>query len=234
LNGGLGQTYGRQGFQTSEQYYLHTVDLRPAEDQLLHGFHKTSIQQRIHRAEREGVEYESGRSGEFLAKFYPLMLRTRRRHQIPPPPMAWFRNLMECMGDALAIHIASYRNTAVASILTLRFRDTTFYKYAGSDPGYHKLGPMPFLLWRAIREAKANDIRIFDLGRSDSHQQGLVDFKDHWAGERKFVTYWRWPIRRKNFWMNDGAAFRVAGHFFELLPNSMLKAAGELLYRHIG
>jgi hypothetical protein len=234
LSNDLGCAFQQEGFQALNNYYVHTIDLRSDEDQLLRRFHKTSIQQRIHRAERDGVVYECGRSNALMDKFYPLMLLTRRRHRMPPPPVAWFRNLMEFSGGALTIHVASYKGAPVASILTLNFRKTAFYKYAGSDPAHHKLGSIPFLVWRAIRQAKADRIQSFDLGRSENHQNGLVDFKDRWAGERTLVTYWRSPARTKQFWLGDGPALRMAGRFFEFLPSSMLQVMGQLLYRHIG
>jgi folate-dependent phosphoribosylglycinamide formyltransferase PurN len=226
--------FEQQGFQASGQYYAHAIDLRPEEDQLLHRFHRTSIQQPIQRAVRDGMAYQSGRSEALLAQFYPLVVQTRRRHRVPPQPISWFRTLMDCLGDALTIHVASVGGLAVASILTISFRDTLLYKYAASDPAHHKLGSMPFLMWKAIQEAKSKSIQTFDLGRSDCDQQGLVDFKDHWAAERKVVTYWRSSARPKTSDVRTGPVFRTAGYLFECLPDSMLKTAGELLYRHIG
>ena len=34
------------------------------------------------------------------------------------------------------------------------------------------------LFWNAIQEAKQNKLRIFDLGRSDCHNNGLITFKN--------------------------------------------------------
>jgi CelD/BcsL family acetyltransferase involved in cellulose biosynthesis len=153
---------------------------------------------------------------------------------MPPQPKEWFRNLKACLGRALEIHVASYQNRPVAGILTAHFKNTVVYKYGGSDPAYHKLGPMPFLLWRAIQEAKSQTVQTFDFGRSDYYNQGLIDFKDRWAGERRLMTYWRSARRAENLLVNDGLALRAAKQFFGFLPNSMLKAAGVLLYRHIG
>ena len=233
-NGGFRCIPARESFQPSKQYYLHTLDLRPPEDELFRRFHVSSIQQRIRRAERVGLTYESGRSDALLTKLYELILLTRRRHQMPPQPKEWFRNLKACLGRALEIHVASYQNRPVAGILTAHFKNTVVYKYGGSDPAYHKLGPMPFLLWRAIQEAKSQTVQTFDFGRSDYYNQGLIDFKDRWAGERRLMTYWRSARRAENLLVNDGLALRAAKQFFGFLPNSMLKAAGVLLYRHIG
>jgi hypothetical protein len=160
-NSSLESAFTAQGFAPSQQYYLHTTDLQPREDQLLSRFHKSSVQQRVRRAEREGLVYECGRSDVFLGKFYRLMFLARRNHHLPPAPRGWFRNLLACMGDAIQIHLASYQGNAVAGLLTLRFKKTVVYKYGGSDRAYHRLGSVPFLLAKAIREAASSGAQVF-------------------------------------------------------------------------
>ena len=91
----------------AETFCLHRLDLRPSLDELFRGFHRNSVQGMIRRAEREALAYEEGQSGSLLTRFYRLMVRTRRHQQLPPQPLAWFRNLMVCMGDQLKIRLAS-------------------------------------------------------------------------------------------------------------------------------
>ena len=84
---------------------------------------------------------------------------TRRRHGLPPQPLAWFRNLVACLGDRVSIHVASKDGQPIASILTLSFKKTMFYKYGGSDAAHHRLGGMPFLFWRLIQDAQRARVR---------------------------------------------------------------------------
>ncbi len=231
---GLSPALTMEGFQPSKRYYLHALDLRPAEQEVFQRFHKSSIQQRIRRAERIGMIHKAGRTDELMQEFCKLNLLARRRHQIPPQPEAWFHNLMKFMGDALEIHIASYNNTAVASIITLRFKDTVVYKYGGSDQAFHGYGPIPFLLWSAMQRAKSMAAKTFDLGRSDSFNEGLIQFKDRWGGERKVLSYWQYPAPTEKLSENESLRLRVAKQLIGVLPNAMLKVVGRLLYRHIG
>ena len=90
---------------TGDEFFFHTLDLRPSLNTIFHNFHKSCVQRKIHRAERETLEYEAGRSESLLAKFYPLLLLTRRRHQLPPQPIASFRNLVDCLGDKLTVRL---------------------------------------------------------------------------------------------------------------------------------
>jgi hypothetical protein len=221
------------GLAAGASYWLHTLDLaRPAE-QVFGGFHHSSTQRAIRRAEREGLSYEAGRSEALLSSFYGLLRLTRRRHGLPPQPLAWFRNLAACLGGGLTIHVASKDDQPIAGILTLTFKKTMVYKYGGSDAGRHALGGMPFLFWRAIQDAQARGIEELDLGRSDLDQAGLIAFKDHLGATAAKLTYCTWPERRAGA-AHAGpiarAARRVVGH----LPDAALDLTGRLLYRHLG
>ena len=214
-------------------YQLHTLDIvRPA-DEIFAGFHHSSTQRAIRRAEREGLEYETGTSEPLVSAFYALLRLTRRRHGLPPQPFAWFWNLAACLGDRLTVHLASKDGKPVAGILTLTFGKTLFYKYGGSDAKLHRLGGMPFLFWRAIQWAQEQGIEQLDLGRSDLDQPGLIAFKDHLGAARSTLTYFTWPPRKPRA-AGGGLLSRVARRLVPLMPDTALDAVGRLLYRHVG
>jgi lipid II:glycine glycyltransferase (peptidoglycan interpeptide bridge formation enzyme) len=177
--------------------------------------------------------YDEGGSEKLLRSFYHLVLRTRRRHQLPPQPLNWFRNLLACLGENAKIRLVYDANHPIAGIMTLQFRDIVVYKYGCSDPAYHRLGGMQFLLWRAIQEAKQDGAREFDLGRSDWDDTGLVAFKDRWGSARSPLLYLRYPPRAcataPPEWVSQAAKRAVT-----LLPDWLLAAAGNLVYKHFG
>lgn len=221
------------GFQPSEHFSFHTVDLDPGLNQIFGRLHKESTQRTIRRAERERLVYQEGRSPALLEAFYRLLVRTRRRHQLPPPPRAWFTNLMHCLGDQGTIRVASKEGRPIASILTLRFKDVLVYKYGCSDERFHRLGGMHFLFWRAIQEGKQNGHREFDLGRSDSDNRGLITFKERWGASPSQLSYWRCPATRPRA---AGAhwSIHMAKKIVARAPDRLLIAAGRMFYRHIG
>lgn len=213
--------------------YLHTLDLRSGLDELFRGFHKKGVQQMIRRAEREALVYEHGNSEHLLQAFYRLMILTRRRHQLPPQPIQWFRNLISCMGDKLRIRVAFKDGKEVASILTLEHRGATMYKYGCSDEVFQNLGGTPFLLWQAIMEAKAAGLMCMDFGRSDSDNLGLIVFKERWGAKPSTLTYLRWsrnPAEAAGEQRSAGMAKRL----FVMMPNILLETTGRILYRHVG
>jgi hypothetical protein len=218
------------GLDPARSYTYHVMNIRKDLETIFRAFHKSCIQRKIRRAEKEQLEYEVGSSEEMLREFYRLLITTRRRHRLPPQPFAWFRNLRDCFGESFRIRIARKAGRPLASILTLRYKQSLVYKYGCSDARFHHLGPMPWLFWRAVQEAKEQCLSEFDLGRSDLTDHGLIAFKNHLGASAAALTNYRYPRE----------AARASSHVLRLgkaceyLPASILRAAGTLLYRHVG
>ena len=219
--------------EKGSSFCFHVIHLDAPVEALFSNLQKSSIQRSIRRAEREGVTCEKGRSEALLSKFYGLMLKTRRRHNLPPQPISWFRNLISCLGERLTICLASKSGEPIASILTLSHRATLVYKYGCSDERYHNLGPVPLLFWDAIREAKENGLHEFDLGRSDLTNPGLITFKTRLGAKASTLEYVRFSAAQSAPAVED-RGMRMAKRLFSCMPNGLLTTAGKLLYRHIG
>jgi CelD/BcsL family acetyltransferase involved in cellulose biosynthesis len=222
-------------WELASRYWLHLLDLRPDLATLFRNCHKDSTQRKIRRAERERLICESGRSDALLSAFYRLLVRTRRRHEIPPQPLAWFRNLIDCFGDALTIRVASKNGQPVAATLTLRHKDTLVYKYGCSDSRLNSLGGTHLLFWRAIEEAKAEKLLTFDFGRTDAANDGLATFKNRWGAVAQPLNYWRLSRLPQS---QPGSAARLAKRLgrrlLPYLPDYIFVAIGKILYRHAG
>jgi Acetyltransferase (GNAT) domain len=233
LNGRFERNARHAGFCPANLYLLHRLDLRPSLDEIFQSLHKDSAQRRIQRAEKAGIECRNGRSKKMLRDFYKLLVLTRRRHHLPPQPYVWFRNLLDCMGESLEIRLAYRGVLPIAAILTLRFRNTTYYKYGCSDARFHSLGAMPALLWNTVQASKATGSKELDLGRSECQNKGLIAFKDHWAQKHSTVVYWRYP-KSGRILLTEGWKLRMAKRAFACLPTKVLPIMGRLFYRHAG
>lgn len=222
-------------FRPGLSFCHHVLDLQPALDVLYHRFHKACVQRKIRRAEREGLTYEAGRSLSFVEAFYRLFKLTRTRRQIPPQPIEWFQNVVECLGDNVRIGIVRKNDVPVAGMITLIYGKTLVYKYGGSDAEYHKFGGMQMLLWQTIREAKIAGLDQLDFGRSGWDDDGLITFKDRWGAQRSALQYWRSPGKKGIFLADEGWHHRYARKIFSSisLPDNMLRLIGKLLYRHL-
>jgi GNAT acetyltransferase-like protein len=221
------------GFKPAAKYVLHRVDLEPAVEEIFRRLDKDSIQRRVRHSERVGIVEISGNSQGLLRDFYQLLVRTRARHDLPPQPYAWFSNLLNCMGEAVDLRVAYMKNVPVAAVWVFHFKSKSYYKYGCSDERFHKLGAMPFLLWRAILNAKSIGSKTFDLGRTGEDHHGLIAFKNHWTPVSESLTYWKFPSHGSITFFEDwkrGMVKRVCSH----VPNRLLQAVGAWLYRHAG
>jgi len=221
---------------STNTFSFHKLDLGLSLATLFANCHKSSTQRKILRAEREGLVCETGRSQALLNSFWDLLLITRRRHGVPPQPKRWFRNLIDCFGDSMQIRVAYKEKQPVASILTLRHKQTLMYKYGGSDARFHNLGGTQLLFWRAIEDAKRDGLSVFDLGRTDCENAGLVTFKDRWGSVCSTLSYSRVslvPSTDGSERLGSQHARRLAKELVSHLPSSVLRLAGSALYRHI-
>lgn len=224
-------------WHTSASYCFHRLDLRPELGKLLRNCHQSSTQRKIRRAEREGLTYREGSNELLLKEFYRLLVITRKRHHIPPQPRKWFRNLMDAFGEDLKIRLALKGDRAVAGMLTIRHKDTLYYKNGGSDARFHNLGGMHLLFWNSIRDAKSDGLTSFDFGRVDADQPGLITFKNRWGAGSSPLHYYRFSSGRVPVHAFDPAnklQRRAINGFCALSPSFLLPVCGSLLYKHIG
>lgn len=223
---------GHRELSRFDTYHLHSLDLALTEEQLFRNFHKDCVQRKIRRAEREKLQYEEGTSEALLQKFYRLFVMTRRRQNLPPQPLNWFRGLIAALGEGLTIRVATKDGLPVASIITLSHRKSMVYKYGCSNAAFNRLGATTLLFWRTIQEAKACGFEELDLGRSDVDNRGLVAFKEHWGASGRLIHYWaypRGPAGLPSVWKQ-----RWARRVVSTLPDLALEMVGKLLYRHVG
>lgn len=230
----FGKADNGSGFAPAANHFLHVVDLRPDLDEVFRNLDRDSVQRRVQRAQQAGLIEKCGISEDLLRDFYRLLILTRGRHHVPPPPYGWFQNLIHFIGNALEIRVAYDHETAIAAILTLRFRDVAYYKYGCSDVRFNNFGAMPWLLWNAIAAAKSQGAVEFDMGRTEDGNAGLLAFKNHWNPRPKRLVYWRYPDASASLDSAEGWKMRVAKRAFSHMPSTLLSLTGKLLYRHIG
>ncbi len=217
----------------NRSYWYHELDLSPSLEKLFGQLHHNSFQRKIRRAGRERLTYEAGRSIPLLNEFYRLLIITRRRQELLPQPRSWFDNLLESVGERLQISVARKNGTTVAAMISLRHEGCVVYKYGCSDARFHNLGGMPFLFWKLIEESKLSGAERIDLGRCDLDNLGLTAFKDRMGTRKRKLTYYRYTNPEAAIALRPADSHRFRG-LSAVLPDSVLSAAGRLLYRHLG
>jgi CelD/BcsL family acetyltransferase involved in cellulose biosynthesis len=220
------------------RYHFHHIDLAPSEAELYDRLHKNSIQRKLRRASREGLEYHKGTGPELIDAFYKLFVMTRRRHGLPPSSRLWIDNLMGTFnqqpsldGPRADIRLATWHDQPVAGMLTLNYRGTTTYKYGGMDKDYARLGGMSLLFWKAMIEAKAAGMRLLDLGRCELDNPGLITYKERLGAQRSSISYLRIGGSAP---LNQGLGLRFAKWVLPYAPDPVRIRLGGILYPHVG
>lgn len=219
-------------WRTAERFYLHRLDLRPGARAVFHAFHRDCVQRRIRHADRSAITITEGRDPGTVKRFYGLVVETRRRHGLLPQPIAWFSNIMKCLGESASIFSAWKEGKTIAAILTLQHGKTLYYKYGASMAKFHKFGAMPYLLWHAIQGGIENGLEELDLGRSDCDSLGLVTFKERWNAVRSVTSYLRSPVNEPPTTAGKIWMLRTLPTICKYAPTDCLAALGAITYRH--
>ena len=92
---------------------------------------------------------------------------------------------------------------------------------------------MQMLLWKAIEDAKTDQLTEVDMGRSDCANSGLVMFKVRWGATRTRLTYLRYP-RVRFHPIRNATQGNISKRIFACMPDGLLTATGRVLYKHLG
>ncbi|MBE7558941.1 GNAT family N-acetyltransferase [bacterium] len=211
----------------SRDAWVHRLDLTPEEDALWSQCHNTAIRQAVRRAEREGVEVERGRDERLLSEFYHLLLLTRRKHKLPPPPRSWFRTVLSQLGEQAEIRVARLGATPIASVITLSHRERHYYKYSCFDLEYRNYGGTQHLLWDAIVAARRRGARGSTwVSPTWTTSLNLQDRRG--AAQHRSCH----PPTREVLYSDGGWKMNLARNVFSYLPDRLLVMAKLSLPTH--
>jgi len=126
---------------------------------------------------------------------------------------------LSALATAFLIRIASKNGQAIASIITMQYKDVLVYKYGCSDSRFNNLGGNSLLFWRAIQDAKKSGLLKFDLGRSEADNRGLITFKENWGAVTGLWTIIGFLSSTLSFAF--GWRSRVAKGVFSVMPDTL-------------
>jgi len=180
---------------------------------------------------RERMQIDSGSGPARLRRFYQLMLATRRRQGIPPPPFRLFESVNAVFGEDCKVWLASKNGCDAAGLVTLRDGDSLHYRW-GARADVIPPGANHLLFWRLIEES-AGEFECLELGRTDRLNSGLCRFKRELGGVSSPLPYSYFPRagRQMNAEALTGPA-RLASRLWRRLPLSVTRVVGTALYQY--
>lgn len=221
------------GTEPSLTFYRHCVNIQPDEETLVAGL-KSAVRRAIRKAEKSGVRVEISQDPGAVRQYYHLHCKSRKRHGLPPQPLAFFKNIQKHVllkGFGFAA-IARWRNVPVAGALFFHLGDQAIYKFGASDETFQELRANNLVFREAIGWFSRNGIRKLDLGRTSMANDGLRRFKLGWNAEETIAGYFRFCLRQKKFVPMRDEGYGAHNRLFKALPLPASRIAGEILYRH--
>lgn len=215
------------------QHVLHMQHFDPDFEVVFNRIHK-KMRKHIRRVERSGLRVEFGTQEQDVRKFYQLQLDTRRRHGIPAQPRKFFDLLgSQLLDKGLGVILTAYQNERLlAGLVLLHYQRTATVKYSADTRDYEKLNPNYLLDMTAMRWSHENGYQVFDFGRSALNNTGLRDYKTRLGATETPLIYG--VIGGDIPGASKGKLIGLMQPIIRHSPKFVCRAAGEILYRHVG
>jgi hypothetical protein len=222
------------GKPATESFYVHSLDLSRGKEKIFSQF-RNSTKRNIKRAQKENLDVRIQNSWEALESFYRLNCETRKFHGLPPQPVNFFKNVYEYIlsQEKGFVALAYCEKQAIAGAVYFHFGNQAIYKYGASDRNYLNLRPNNLVMWQAIKWFSENGFKCFSFGRTEPENNGLLQFKRGWGATETNLSYYKYDLIKDTF-VSDNSGVKSSYNFFKMLPISMLRIAGNFLYRHVG
>jgi hypothetical protein len=216
------------------KFYGHTLNLGSSTEQLITRF-ASPVRRAIRKAERSGVRVLIVRNRQAVSDFYQLHVATRRRHGLPPQPMAFFTNIYEhILQRGLGfVALAQHRSSSIAAAIFLRFGKNALYKYAASDKTFQEFRPNNLVMWYGIQALVDAGAENLSFGRTDCENDGLRRFKRCWSTEEETLDYFRVDPAGRECSAHTRCNSAFHKRIFGKLPPILNRLAGSMIYPHL-
>lgn len=220
-----------------EKFKQHYILLDGNPESLLRSFHKTCVRKHIKKMGRKGLSLRISEDAEDLQYFYSLYAGTRKSRGLPALPFHFVKAIFsEFLPDKrVVLLVAEYESRILAGMVLFKFKDRVSAEFLGWDRDYADLQLSVYIYWEAIKMALKGGYKIFDFGRTDVNNHGLMDFKSHWGTQVKGLPQFYYPIEyAQSALSRNGTSLRkLAGRVFGNAPGALYLHLGNFCYRHL-
>jgi lipid II:glycine glycyltransferase (peptidoglycan interpeptide bridge formation enzyme) len=154
---------------------------------------------------------------------------------LPPQPFAFFLQIFENIiqkGQGF-IALATHEKKPLSASVYFHLGDQAIYKYGASDLRFQEFRASNLVMWEAMRWCSAHGLASLDFGRTSIGNEGLRRFKLQFGAREETIHYYRFDYRTNSFVASKDQAEGWFNRFFRVMPISVLRVMGELLYRHM-
>lgn len=220
--------------KAGSSFKCHYLNLETDRRTIEQNFHH-SLRQKLRKVGRSNLKMRTGENESDLQEFYRLNIMTRRRLGLPPQPFKFFRVLWKIFYPGkIRMLIAEHQNKAIAAVILFIFKDRVSAEFTATDWNYIKMNPVHFLYWEIIKWAQASGYKIFDLGRTDVGNEGLMSFKNSWGMQMVDIPQYFYPDGKKTPIIEGSSIHKIAENIFRKSPDFAAKILGNICYAHLG
>jgi len=224
-------------------YKHHILPLDRSVQTLFRTFAKSSICQKISKAEKAGVTVAETDERD-LRVVYDILCQTRRRLNLPLMPFSFFQALSSSLGPRnMKLFIARHQGRPVGCHVVLISTDLWISEFSGNTDDASS-GVNQLLYWDTIQRACNSGARAFSFGRTATSNTGLLEYKRRWAPIEEDLTYFGETAGINGSSGASGPApassreaslsYRLAKSILSRSPLPVCKVIGRFCYRHLG
>ena len=221
--------------EPSATFYTHSLSLNGSLDDLFANC-ASSFRRAVRKAERSELEISIASDERAVRAFYALHGRTRRRHGIPPQPLAFFQSIgAEILQAGLGfIVLASSAGTPIAGAMFFHFGENALFKFGASDERYQEHRASNLVMLEGLKRCSALGKKTVHLGRTDLPQDGLRRFKLGLGATEETLHYFRYEVATRR-WVAKSTFEppEIFTSIFRRLPLTINQLAGTMLYPHL-
>ena len=218
----------------SESYHGHSLDLRIGREALISNF-ASSVQRAVRKAERSGLTVSIQSTPDAMAQFYKLHVRTRRRHGAPPQPQSFFINIQRHLISAGFgfIVLVECQQAPIAAAMFFKLGRHAVYKFGASDERLQELRANNLAMCEGIKYLADGGAETLHFGRTDKENKGLRRFKLSWGATEETLDYARFDTANASWkpWRDHRSTLHK--RIFRVLPASLNRLAGAIIYPHL-
>jgi hypothetical protein len=225
------------GYVRSTRYTTYRISPEGGEAAVWKRLDRTSVQQRIRKGQKAGVEVVMGESEADWLAMAALEERVQQGHGVPAPPRRMFTRLLRGLQreGLVDLYLARVPDGRIAAgFVMYKGPREWIYAFSAAAPELlREYRGTHVLLWAGLQRAVQAGV-VLDLGRTAPEQESLAQFKQRWGAEAVRLAYDYAPsaggleqARR------DRGTLALAARVWSRLPPAVARL-GSGLYRYLG
>jgi FemAB-related protein (PEP-CTERM system-associated) len=217
------------GFQTKELYVTFDCELPANVDELQRQLPRDT-RYMIRKAQKNDLRAVV--DNQQLDTFYEIYSHSFHYLGTPVFSKRLFRIVLEEFGQQCELTTVWRGTRALASVLSLRFRDWILPYFGGSLMEGRQFAANNFMYWEVMKEALEKGVRCFDFGRSKLGS-GSYAFKTQWNMRERPLPYQFFLVRRKSMpnFSPANPNFKLSISLWKAMPLALTKVLGPAVVR---